>query len=378
MKRKFAVVYLDTLQRMKPFDALIYALILPYADKGGYVGTYASLAKLSCASVDQVRRALDRLRKSGDVEVVRHSFELVLYAKNQMNGKFAQSQDMSVQNCTVTNPDECAKLHSHDMANLHNHTLFNNIINNRENNNIIPPSVNGKFAQSQDMSVQNCTVTNPDECAKLHSHDMANLHNHTLFNNIINNRENNNIIPPSVNGKFAQSQDMSVQNCTVCEPSEETQPQPEEIKEPETVTAETEPASSIEQRRYEIILQGIAEQYTERGDIYIPNYVTQTTVALSLVRKVETLMQHYNVADTDDQFADVWRRFLTAGYESGDQFQREHWTLDYIDKQFMAIFNKLNSENNGKQQGTNRSGKGNARISADYVQKVMREAGLAF
>lgn len=306
MKRKFAVVYLDTLQRMKPFDALIYALILPYSDKGGYVGTYASLAKLSCASVDQVRRALDRLRKSGDVEVVRHSFELVLYAKNQMNGKFAQSYDMSVQNCTVTNPDECAKLHSHDMANLHSHTLFNNIINNRENNNIIPPSVNGKFAQSQ----------------------------------------------------------------------EENEPQPEETQESETVTAEADPAASIEQRRYEIILQGIAEQYTERGNIYIPNYATQTTVALSLVRKVETLMQHYNVADTDDQFADVWRRFLTAGYESGDQFQREHWTLDYIDKQFMTIFNKLNSENNGK-QGTNRSGKGNARISADYVQKTMREAGLA-
>lgn len=307
MKRKFTVVYLDTLQRMKPFDALIYALILPYADKGGYVGTYASLAKLSCASVDQVRRALDRLRKSGDVEVVRHSFELVLYAKNQMNGKFAQSHDMSVQNCTVTNPDECAKLHSHDMANLHSHTLFNNIINNRENIDIIPPSVNGKFAQSH----------------------------------------------------------------------EENEPQPEETQEPETVTAETEPVSSIEQRRYEIILQLIYEQYTDRGGIYIPNYATQTTVALSLVRKVETLMQHYNVADTDDQFADVWRRFLTAGYESGDQFQREHWTLDYIDKQFMAIFNKLNSENNGK-QGTNKSGKGNARISADYVQKTMREAGLAF
>ena len=94
MKRKFAVIYLDTLQRMKPLDALIYALILPYTDKGGYIGTYASLAKLSCASVDQVRRALDRLRKSGDVEVVRHSFELVLYAKNQMNGKFAQSQNI--------------------------------------------------------------------------------------------------------------------------------------------------------------------------------------------------------------------------------------------------------------------------------------------
>lgn len=316
MKRKFAVVYLDTLQRMKPFDALIYALILPYADKGGYVGTYASLAKLSCASVDQVRRALDRLRKSGDVEVVRHSFELVLYAKNQMNGKFAQSHDMSVQNCTVTNPDECANLHTHDMANLHTHTIFNNIINNRED----------------------------------------------IYN-----------IPPSVNGKFAQSHEEN-------EPQPKEPKEPEGPEEPETVTAETEtetePATSIEQRRYEIILRLIAEQYTEHGDIYIPNYATQTTVALSLVRKVETLMQHYNVAGTDDQFADVWRRFLTAGYESGDQFQREHWTLDYIDKQFMAIFNKLNSESNGN-KGTNRSGKGNARISADYVQKTMREAGLA-
>lgn len=189
-----------------------------------------------------------------------------------------------------------------------------------------------------------------------------------ITNNNKNNRENINNIPPFQNGKIGISES-------------DTQPQPEGPEEPETVTAETEtetePATSLEQRRYEIILRLIAEQYTERGDIYIPNYATQTTVALSLVRKVETLMRHYNVADTDDQFADVWRRFLTAGYESGDQFQREHWTLDYIDKQFMAIFNKLNSENNGK-QGTNRSGKGNARISADYVQKTMREAGLAF
>ena len=310
MKRKFAVVYLDTLQRMKPFDALIYALILPYSDKGGYVGTYASLAKLSSASVDQVRRALDRLRKSGDVEVVRRAYDFSLFVKNQQSGKIAQSDIKSVQNCTVCEPSECAKLHSLECANLHSHTLFNNNINNNRENNIIPP-------------------------------------------------------------------EESVQNCTICEPSEDTQPQPEETQEPETVTAEAEPTSSIEQRRYEIILRLITEQYTTRGDIYIPNYATQTTVALSLVRKVETLMQHYNVADTDDQFADVWRRFLTAGYDSGDQFQRDHWTLDYIDKQFMAIFNKLNSENNGK-QGTNRSGKGNARISADYVQKTMREAGLTF
>ena len=186
-----------------------------------------------------------------------------------------------------------------------------------------------------------------------------------ITNNIKNNREDiNNNIPPFQKDKNDISES-------------DIQPQPEETIEPETVTAETD-TSSIEQRRYEIILRLIAEQYTERGDIYIPNYATQTTVALSLVRKVETLMQHYNVADTDDQFADVWRRFLTAGYESGDQFQREHWTLDYIDKQFMAIFNKLNSENNGKQQGTNRSGKGNARISVDYVQKTMREAGISF
>lgn len=185
---------------------------------------------------------------------------------------------------------------------------------------------------------------------------------HITNNNKSNREDNNNIIPPFQKDKNRISES-------------DTQPDREETIEPEAVNAEAD-TSSIEQRRYEIILRLIADQYTERGDIYIPNYATQTTVALSLVRKVETLMQHYNVADTDDQFADVWRRFLTAGYESGDQFQRDHWTLDYIDKQFMAIFNKLNSENNGKQQGTNRSGKGNARISADYVQKTMREAGL--
>ena len=185
-----------------------------------------------------------------------------------------------------------------------------------------------------------------------------------ITSNNKNNRENIDNIPPVQKWKNDTSES-------------DTQPQPEETQEPETVTAQAEPVSSIEQRRYEIILRLITEQYTTRGDIYIPNYATQTTVALSLVRKVEMLMQHYNVADTDDQFADVWRRFLTAGYDSGDQFQREHWTLDYIDKQFMAIFNKLNSENNGK-QGTNRSGKGNARISADYVQRTMREAGISF
>lgn len=230
------------------------------------------------------------------------------------------------------------------------------IVKRRQYDLIITVIQNGKIGISE--SVQN---------GKIALSEWENSQVSHITNNNKNNRENIDNIPPVQNGKIGISES-------------DTQLQPEETeetKEPETVTAEAEPASSIEQRRYEIILRLIAEQYTERGDIYIPNYATQTTVALSLVRKVETLMQHYNVADTDDQFADVWRRFLTAGYESGDQFQREHWTLDYIDKQFMAIFNKLNSENNGK-QGTNRSGKGNARISADYVQKTMREAGLAF
>lgn len=153
----------------------------------------------------------------------------------------------------------------------------------------------------------------------------------------------------------------------------DTKQQPEETKEPETVTAETEPVSTIEQRRRNIVLTGIIEQYEKRGNIYIPNYVTQTTVVGSLIGKVCMMMQHYGIEDTDDNFADVWRRFLQAGYDAGDDFQREHWTLDYIDKQFQTIFNRLK---NGTTKNAGSTRKGERRVSDDYLRGLMQKAGL--
>lgn len=153
----------------------------------------------------------------------------------------------------------------------------------------------------------------------------------------------------------------------------DTQPKPEETQEPETVTAETEPVSTIEQRRRNIVLTGIIEQYEQHGNIYIPNYVTQTTIVGSLIGKVCMMMQHYGIEDTDGNFADVWRRFLQAGYDAGDDFQREHWTLDYIDKQFQTIFNRLK---NGTTKNAGSTRKGERRVSDDYLRGLMQKAGL--
>lgn len=123
-----------------------------------------------------------------------------------------------------------------------------------------------------------------------------------------------------------------------------------------------------------IIIETIAKQYADRGEAYIPNYVTQTTAARSLVGKVTALMQHFNIADTDEQFAITWQRFLDAGFSGGDQFQCEHWELGYIDNNFQKILNQLN--NNGK-QSVNNSGKGQRRVSDEYMRRLMQQAGIA-
>ena len=301
MKQKFIVLYLDSLKVLTPLQAVLYAFIRPYTDKGiEFVTTYKDMAEYLHLTTDQVKRTINALRSSGFMVVKRYQYNVGL------------STVQIVQNCTSE-------------------------------------------------IVQNCTSDGSDS-AKMHGQivdfctaDSAKLHFSHINNNNNNNRENNNnIIPPEIVEKNTSE---IAQNRTS----------------DDTATEEHAETADIEQRRREIVLNGIVEQYNQHGNIFIPNYVTQTTVIGSLIGKVCMMMQHYGIEETDENFADVWRRFLQAGYDAGDDFQREHWTLDYIDKQFQSIFNKLK---NGTNKNVGAARKGERRVSDDYLRGLMQQAGF--
>lgn len=293
MKQKFIVLYLDSLKVLKPLEAVIYAFIRPYTEKGiEYVTTYKDMAEQLHLTLDQVKRTINALRSSGYMVVKRYQYNVGLSTVKIVQKNTSEI----VQNCTSDGSDS-------------------------------------EFLHGQ--IVNFCTA------------DSAKNHFSHINNNINNNRENNNNIIPHE----------KVENRT----SDGTATD---------VHAET---AGMEQRRREIVLNGIVEQYNQHGNIYIPNYVTQTTVVGSLIGKVCMMMQHYGIEDTDDNFADVWRRFLQAGYDAGDDFQREHWTLDYIDKQFQTIFNRLK---NGTTKNAGSTRKGERRVSDDYLRGLMQKAGL--
>lgn len=301
MKQKFIVLYLDSLSVLKPLEAVLYAFIRPYTDKGiEYVTTYKDMAEHLHLTLDQVKRTINALRSAGYMTVKRYQYNVGLATV-----QIVQKDTSEIVQKDTSDGSDSAKMHG--------------------------------------QIVDFCTA------------DSANLHFSHINNNINNNRENNNnIIPPEIEQKHTSE---IAQNCTSDDMATDAQ-------------AET---AGREQRRREIVLTGIIEQYKQHGNIYIPNYVTQTTVIGSLIGKVCMMMQHYGIEDTDDNFSDVWRRFLQAGYDAGDDFQREHWTLDYIDKQFQPIFNRLK---NGTTKNAGSTGKGERRVSDDYLRGLMQQAGI--
>ena len=301
MKQKFIVLYLDSLRVLKPLEAVLYAFIRPYTDKGiEYVTTYKDMAEYLHLTTDQVKRTINALRSSGYMVVKRYQYNVGLTTVQIVQKNTSEI----VQNCTSDGSDS-AKMHG--------------------------------------QIVDFCTA------------DSAKSHFLHINNNINNNRENNNdIIPPEIVEKNTSE---IVENRTS----------------DDTATEEHAETADVEQRRREIVLNGIVEQYNRNGNIFIPNYVTQTTVIGSLIGKVCMMMQHYGIDETDENFADVWRRFLQAGYDAGDDFQREHWTLDYIDKQFQSIFNKLK---NGTNKNVGAARKGERRVSDDYLRGLMQQAGI--
>lgn len=302
MKQKFIVLYLDSLRVLKPLEAVLYAFIRPYTERGiEYVTTYKDMAEHLHLTLDQVKRTINALRSAGYMTVKRYQYNVGLATV-----QIVQKDTSEIVQKNTSDGSDSAKM--------------------------------------QGQIVDFCTA------------DSANLHFSHINNNINNNRENNNnIIPPEIEQKHTSE---IAQNCT----SDDTE-----------TDAQAETAS-IEQRRREIVLTGIMEQYEQHGNIYIPNYVTQTTVIGSLIGKVCIMMQHYGIENTDDNFADVWRRFIQAGYDAGDDFQREHWTLDYIDKQFQTIFNRL--KNNGTNKNAGAARKGERRVSDDYLRGLMQQAGI--
>ena len=115
-------------------------------------------------------------------------------------------------------------------------------------------------------------------------------------------------------------------------------------------------------------------QQTKGLDYY---YAAKDANALkSILQKIQYLMTEDEKDDENKLYA-AYTAFINAIFYGShvDEWIKDNSSLTIINSKFNEIYNQI--KNGHGKQGTNRSGKGNARISADYVQKVMREAGLA-
>lgn len=116
-------------------------------------------------------------------------------------------------------------------------------------------------------------------------------------------------------------------------------------------------------------------QQTKGLDYY---YAAKDANALkSILQKIQYLMTEDEKDDENKLYA-AYTAFINAIFYGShvDEWIKDNSSLTIINSKFNEIYNQI--KNGHGKQGTNRSGKGNARISADYVQKTMREAGLAF
>lgn len=277
MKRKYAIVYLDSLRALKPLEAILYGYLLQFSKKA-YDTKYRELAELLNITERQLRYTIDGLQRLGAIKVSRLQFGINIKVQ-------------TLQNCQVRYDKNVGS----DMTNL---------------------------SSRYDKNVNS---------------DITNLSSHTLSNsNTINNSIRENSAP--------------------------------EEKEIEKTT---------EERRAEIILEGIKAQYEKNGSVYIPNWATQTTATSAIVGKLGLLLKNAGINDNEKEFSAAWQQFLAAGYKAGDEFDRTHWTLDYIDKQFMTIYNKIkNGNNTSKNNGT--YNKGQRRFSNDFLTQQLQQAARAF
>ena len=145
-------------------------------------------------------------------------------------------------------------------------------------------------------------------------------------------------------------------------------------KEKKTTTKKTEKAQKkvTLQHRCRLYYEKVYQQ-TKGLDYY---YAAKDANALkSILQKIQYLMTEDEKDDENKLYA-AYTAFINAIFYGShvDEWIKDNSSLTIINSKFNEIYNQI--KNGHGKQSTNRSGKGNARISADYVQKVMREAGL--
>lgn len=97
---------------------------------------------------------------------------------------------------------------------------------------------------------------------------------------------------------------------------------------------------------YEYISEGIEAFYEGRFKRpYAPNWATHTTNAKELSGKVDTMLRSEGMELNDENRRTWWWGFLSRGYDAGDQYHRDNFTLDTLNKQFNNFLNKIQ---NGK------------------------------
>jgi len=123
---------------------------------------------------------------------------------------------------------------------------------------------------------------------------------------------------------------------------------------------------------YGLFLEIFCSHYRSEKNIeYIPNNQTQTTAGRSLVEKIKTTMVHDGYVADEDTFKRYFSQWLDLAYKRSDNFVRERWTTEWLDKNF-NYFNSIVNNNEYRQaQQHNRSNQGG--ISDDYVMRQFQK-----
>lgn len=125
------------------------------------------------------------------------------------------------------------------------------------------------------------------------------------------------------------------------------------------------------------VIEGLACFYEDViGRTYVPNWSTQTTSAKDVHMKVMHVASANGWPTTPDGLASWWDQFLRIGYDAADQFLRNRWDLDTINRQFNQIINMINNNSKSTQNERRQQPRGGD-VSEEYIARKLTELGSA-
>ena len=125
-----------------------------------------------------------------------------------------------------------------------------------------------------------------------------------------------------------------------------------------------------------IIMEAVVEFYRTRLHVvYVPDFREETSSRNELAAKVRYSMEAEGWHIDGDSVRTWWGEFLAAAYKSADQWQRDNFNIRTLNSQYQRFINQIH---NGKQANSNAGQPASGGVSREFVERHLRQAGIAF